>query len=96
MNILGQDLFLAEVEISRCAGIMYDRTSETEIGSRPGRRIDAHVTHGAADHNALDPGAFERIQKRRFTKTVRKMFLYHGVIRAGPDNRVYFRSFRVR
>jgi hypothetical protein len=61
MNILGQNFFSPKIEISRCAGIVYDRTPETEIGCRPGGGIDAHMAHGATDHNAFDTVVFKTI-----------------------------------
>ena len=59
VDILSQYRFLFKIEIARCAGIVYDRAPETEIGSCPGRCIDAHMTHGTADHNVFNAGAFK-------------------------------------
>jgi len=80
MNILSQYLFPPKIKISSGAGIMDDGARETEISCCPGRCVNAHMAHGTTDHHIFNSGVFKPIQKRRLTKTVRKVFFYHRFI----------------
>lgn len=75
VDIRGGDGFSAKFQIASGAGILHNGAIKIVVKGSPGRRIDTHVTHGAADNQFFYILSLLLLQKRSLPETVGIMFL---------------------
>ena len=78
MHIRRRDCPSRELYDFSGAGIVDDCAGKPHVGRSPGRRVDAHVAHGAADDQVGNFLFVEDVFQARFPETVWEIFLYNG------------------
>lgn len=92
MHIRRRDCPTRKLQVFRGAGIVDDRAGKSQVGRSPGRRVDAHVAHGAADDQIGNLLLVEDLFQARFPETIGEIFIHDNLTRQRLHAGVYVRT----